>query len=137
MQIWQTANAGVLLSLDGTNILLDGVCKQVFPYQETPGSIRQELTKKLPDAVIYTHRHEDHFDESFVQVYKNAGVGAIIGPDDPLSTKVGTLNIIPVTTRHIGKSDVQHASFIIEGSKCVWFLGDAAPSEFRNRRELS
>ena len=29
-----------------------------------------------------------------------------------------------------------HCSFIIKGSRCVWFAGDAAPSELRGREDL-
>ena len=31
---------------------------------------------------------------------------------------------------------MEHASFILEGSRCVWFLGDAAPTQWRGREDL-
>ena len=36
MRVKRTANAGVLLELDGARILLDGVCGEIKPYLPTP-----------------------------------------------------------------------------------------------------
>jgi hypothetical protein len=38
-----------------------------------------------------------------------------------------------VETRHLGKTEpgLQHCSFVIEGSKCIWFMGDAAPVQMK------
>jgi hypothetical protein len=44
--------------------------------------------------------------------------------------------ITPVKTRHIGKTDIEHTSFIIEGEKCVWFTGDASPNDLINKKDL-
>jgi L-ascorbate metabolism protein UlaG (beta-lactamase superfamily) len=46
--------------------------------------------------------------------------------------QVGAVRITPVHSRHIGVAgkDTQHASFIIEGSACIWFTGDASPSQW-------
>ena len=50
-------------------------------------------------------------------------------------TVVNGVYILPVPSRHIGLAgkDVEHASFIIQGSRCVWFLGDAAPGQWRGK----
>jgi hypothetical protein len=45
---------------------------------------------------------------------------------------------MPVPSRHIGKAEpgLAHHSFIMEGSQCVWFMGDAAPLQWKNRSDL-
>ena len=45
---------------------------------------------------------------------------------------------MPVASRHLGMTgkECPHFSFILEGSRCVWFMGDAAPTQWRNRGEL-
>ena len=45
---------------------------------------------------------------------------------------------MPVESRHLGKVEpgLQHVSYIIEGSQCVWFVGDAAPIQWKNRNDL-
>ena len=44
MEIRRTANAGVLLKLDGVRILLDGLCDRVEGYLPTPPSFDWEIT---------------------------------------------------------------------------------------------
>lgn len=136
MEIRRTANAGVLLKLDGVSILMDGVCREVNPYPATPPEIKAELTANMPDAVAFTHAHKDHYDPGFAAqaLQKN---GVILGVSDCHGSmepkNVGAVRITPVASRHIGMAgkDVSHASFILEGSSCVWFTGDAAPTQWR------
>ena len=142
MEIKRTANAGVLLTLDGVTILLDGVNQPLKPYLGTPVHIRQGLLQTPPDLVAFTHRHPDHCDVSFVSDYLQNAAGPIMGPADiPFSSNsertVGGVKVTPVTNRHLGKAcDVQHMSFIIEGTRCVWFLGDASPLPWKSRQDL-
>ena len=142
MQIKRTASAGVLLELDGVRILLDGVCRKVEPYLETPVSVKEALLRNPPDAVAFTHCHADHYDETFVSAYLEKTAGPVMGPADiPFcqegSVRVGDVKITTVESRHLGKSDgAKHCSYVIEGSKCVWFLGDAAPAQWRKRTDL-
>ena len=82
MQLRRTANAGVLLKLDGVSILMDGVCREEYPYPATPPEIKAELTAKVPDAVAFTHAHNDHYDPDFAKAYLAAANGVIIGPED-------------------------------------------------------
>jgi L-ascorbate metabolism protein UlaG (beta-lactamase superfamily) len=138
MQIRRTACAGVLLTLDGTRLLLDGVGEQILTYPATPESIRQELRNDPPEGVLITHRHKDHYDASFVSSYVDLAAGPVIGPaqiPNAVCTDqtIGSLQITCVESRHIGKTDsTQHVSFVIRGSRCVWLTGDASPSLFRN-----
>ena len=135
MELRRTANAGVLLKLDGVTILMDGVCREVKPYPATPPEVKAELLANMPDAVAFTHAHKDHYDPGFAAeaLRKN---GVIFGPaacnGSMESGKVGPVRITPLESRHIGIAgkDTQHASFIIEGSTCIWFTGDASPSQW-------
>ena len=140
MKLTRTANAGVLLELDGVTILLDGVCREVKPYPATPPEIKAKLTEVIPDVVAFTHAHKDHYDPGFAAcaLQKN---GVILGPSDchgimePLV--VGNVKITPISSRHIGAAGktVNHASFLIEGSKKILFTGDTAPLQW-NRIEI-
>lgn len=132
MEIIRTANAGVLLRLDGKSILLDGVCGKVEPYLATPPEIRGSLLQDLPDAIAFTHTHEDHYDSLFVSDYLQNAAGPVMGPADiPYSTQeqqtIGAVTVSPVDSRHVGKTDcAEHRSYVIRGSRCLWFLGDAS-----------
>ncbi len=133
MEIRRTANAGVLLRLDDVTILLDGVCREVKPYPATPPQIRQELLQDLPDVVAFTHAHEDHYEPWFVSDYMQKTAGPVLGPAEiPFSREdglqIGTVSITPVESHHMGKTEpMGHRSYILQGSKCVWFMGDASP----------
>lgn len=141
MQLRRTANAGVLLKLDGVTILMDGVCREEYPYPATPPEIKAELTANLPDAVAFTHAHNDHYDPDFA-AYALQKNGVILGPADCHGTMepacVGTVKITPVTSRHIGAAGKStcHISFVIEGSQCVWFTGDCSPLYWKNKTDL-
>lgn len=142
MEIKRTAAAGVLLKLDGKSILLDGVSRRVDPYPETPALIRRELLENPADCMIITHQHADHYDEAFVSEYLQKAAGPILGPADiplcrPETKRIGQIMILPVASRHIGKTEpMEHKSFILMGSSCVWFLGDSSPLQWKMRPEL-
>ena len=144
MEITRTANAGVLLKLDGISVLLDGVCREVKPYPATPPEIKEQLLEELPDVVAFTHAHKDHYDPAFASAYQGKTGRVIFGPwlsgcqTTMECTRVGRVRIIPLSSRHIGVAGktTDHVSFILEGSQCVWFLGDAAPSVWRQKDAL-
>ncbi len=142
MKLRRTACAGVLLELDGKRFLLDGVGQALAPYQATPMDIRQQLMENPPDAVLLTHKHPDHYDGSFLSWFRENASGPILGPGDiPLAKqgaeRVGPVEITPVASRHIGRSDGSaHRSFLLQGSQCLWFLGDSSPQQWRSRLAL-
>ena len=72
MELRRTANAGILLRLDDKEILLDGVCREVKPYSATPQLELDRLMARWPDAVAFTHTHEDHFDPAYAESYHAA-----------------------------------------------------------------
>jgi L-ascorbate metabolism protein UlaG (beta-lactamase superfamily) len=135
MELKRTANAGVLLKLDGVTILMDGVCREVKPYPATPPEVKAELLANMPDAVAFTHAHKDHYDPGFAAESLRQN-GVIFGPavchGSMEPAQVGAVRITPMSSRHIGAAgkDTAHASFVIEGSVCIWFTGDASPSQW-------
>lgn len=136
MEILRTANAGVLLTLDGVSILLDGICKELFPYFGTPKDIRKELTLNFPDILAFTHYHDDHYDEEYENLYKTNTIRPVFGPDCDCFGEYKGIEIKKIPTRHIGKTEIEHVSFIIKGSKCVYFMGDSSPLEWKAKSDL-
>lgn len=140
MEIQRTANAGILLKLDGVSILLDGLCDRVEGYLPTPPVIAEGLLANLPDVLAFTHKHPDHCSEALLLPYRKHNLRPILGPEYlPLeAVRVGDVKITPVPSRHLGKTEpgLEHHSFIIEGSRCVWFMGDAAPLQWKERTDL-
>lgn len=137
LTVTRTANAGVLLELDGVRILLDGVCRQVVPYPVTPEHLKNALRENWPDVMAVTHHHPDHYDPVFTAEYEKATDKKAVDPTFVGSAvQWGNVRILPVESRHIGKFDCRHSSFVIQGSHCVWFMGDASPSQWKNRTDL-
>ena len=140
MEIQRTANAGVLLKMDGVSILLDGLADRVEGYLPTPPQIANRLLQDLPDALAFTHGHKDHCSEALLLPYRKQNLRPIYGPESLYlgAVKVGAVTITPVESRHLGRAEpgLQHVSFVLQGSKCVWFMGDAAPIQWKNRADL-
>ena len=143
MELRRTANAGVLLTLDGVSILMDGVCREVKPYPATPPEERARLENSFPDILAFTHTHKDHYDPGFAAAYLRQTNGVILGPEDIRGAvrgraEVGGVSVTVLPSRHIGAAGrtVPHVSFVVEGSKCVWFLGDSSPLLWKGRENL-
>ena len=140
MEIQRTANAGILLKLDGVSILLDGLCDGVEGYLPTPKSVAESIFAQQPDLLAFTHKHPDHCSEALLLPYRKQNLRPILGPEylPVRAVSVGDVKITPVASRHLGRTEpgLQHHSFIIEGSRCVWFMGDAAPLQFKDRSDL-
>ena len=136
MIIKRTANAGVMIELDGVTFLFDGVAEELAPYMGTPHHIRESLTKNPPDVVAFTHLHKDHYDKSYAEEYMKRTLRPVYGPEclPPQSTR--NIKIKTVANRHIGKTEISHISYIIYGSKCVWIMGDASPLDWKNADEF-
>ena len=131
MKIKRTANAGILLELDGKKILLDGVCDELSPYLGTPDDIRTELSANYPDVVAFTHMHPDHYVKRYADNYTKDTLRSCIGPECQSVNISAGIDLHAVDTRHIGKTEISHVSYVITGTKCVWFMGDASPLEIR------
>ena len=138
MRLSRVSNAGVLLELDGVKILLDGFCTGHGPYLATPADLRERLFLDPPDMLAFTHEHPDHFDAHGAEQYHKQTLRPVLGPENlPCGTTSrgisrGFVSVLPIKSRHIGKEyfHVPHVSYAITGSKSVWFLGDAVPSQW-------
>ena len=142
MKLKRTANAGILLTLDGVTILLDGVCREVKPYPTTPPEERERLMENWPQIVAFTHAHKDHYDPAYAAEFTKRTGRVVLGPESVKgsmkSQQVGNVTVTPIPSRHIGAEGktTPHSSFIIEGSACLWFLGDAAPTQWKTQQNL-
>ena len=140
MEIQRTANAGVLLKLDGVSILLDGLCDGIDIYLPTPSAVADSLLTNLPDVLAFTHNHPDHYSEALLLPYRKQNLRPIFGPEylPNEQLQVGEVGITALPSRHIGKNEpgLSHHSLIVKGSKCVWFMGDAAPLQWKDRADL-
>lgn len=140
MEIQRTANAGVLLKMDGVSILLDGLCDRVEGYLPTPPVIAQQLLADAPDLLAFTHYHKDHCSRALLSPYRKENLRSILGPESLHKgfVQVGNVTVTPVESRHLGKIEpgLEHVSYIVQGSRCVWFMGDAAPVQWKNRTDL-
>ena len=130
--------------MDGISVLLDGLCQKLWPYMETPEPIFQDLLRNPPDALCFTHWHADHFSEPLAAAFCEKNSRPIFGPERlPYATNfssgmIGGVRITPVVSRHLGKMEkgLSHVSYVLQGTKCVWFMGDAAPIQWRSREDL-
>lgn len=145
MEIRRTANAGILLTLDGVSILMDGVCREVKPYPVTPPEERNALSMCWPDVVAFTHAHKDHYDPGYAAAFERQTGGVILGPEDLPGCKAsyrmqkkGNVTVTAIASRHIGAAGktTSHASFVISGSKTVWFMGDSSPLQWKGKTDL-
>ena len=140
MEIQRTANAGVLLKLDGVSILLDGLCDRIEGYLPTTPEIARQLQENMPDLLAFTHYHKDHCSRALLSQYRKKNLRPILGPESLSQgvVQVGKVTVTPVASRHIGKIEpgLEHVSYVVQGSKCIWFVGDAAPIQWKNRTDL-
>ena len=124
--------------MDGVAILLDGLCDRVEGYLPTPGAIAEQMLVSPPDLLAFTHRHADHCSDALLFPYRKQNLRPILGPEllHMGAVKVGNVKITPIASRHLGKVEPGLQHVIIEGSRCVWFMGDAAPIQWKNRTDL-
>lgn len=139
MKLQRVSCTGVLLELDGVRLLLDGLCDGVGHYFGTPEHLAEALLADPPQVLAFTHVHEDHYSAPLAEQYYSKTLRPILGPEN-LPCKavchgvaIGQVSVRPVKSRHIGKEyfDVPHVSYEIRGSKNIWFMGDAAPAQWR------
>ena len=135
MELQRTCNAGILLKMDGASILLDGLCEGLGGYLPTPECLAESLLETPPDLLAFTHSHPDHCSRALLLPYKIQKLRPIFGPESlpERKVRVGEVTVTAVETRHLGKTepDLSHHSFVIEGSRCIWFMGDASPMQMK------
>lgn len=135
MELQRTCNAGILVKMDGVSILLDGLCEGLEGYLPTPAHLAKSLLDTPPDLLLFTHNHPDHCSDALLFPYKTQKLRPILGPESlpEKKVRVGEVTVTAVETRHLGKTEpnLSHHSFVIEGSKCLWFMGDASPIQMK------
>ncbi len=140
LEIQRTANAGVLLKMDGVAILLDGLCDRVGDYLPTPAHIAGQLLQSPPELLAFTHSHPDHCSSALLLPYKTQNLRPILGPESVSETpvRVGEVTVTAVETRHLGKTEpgLKHWSLVVQGSKTVWFMGDASPVSIKKMADF-
>jgi L-ascorbate metabolism protein UlaG (beta-lactamase superfamily) len=78
------ANAGVLLSIGGTDLLIDAPIRDgIPPYATSSASEREKLEQARSPydrvaAILITHWHEDHFDPRAVAAHMAANARAVL-----------------------------------------------------------
>ena len=112
MELRRTANAGVLLTLDDTKILLDGVSQEVKPYLATPPAEKEKLSSNWPDVVVFTHYHEDHCDSSYANDYSKATGRPVYGTSQMTGMvctdktfTAGNVRLTAASTRHMATTE--------------------------------
>lgn len=132
MKITKYTQSCMVLEKDGVSILID------------PGNVyanKHDLNElgKI-DAVIYTHRHADHFDESMYQLIVQKGIKCYSNPDvseiapevavvnDGDEFSIGSFNIKAIDLDHClmpdGSSGPPNTGFVFDGS--FFHPGDGA-----------
>lgn len=132
MLFLRTANAGGLIVSKDVNVLIDGVCGELFPYIKTPENKKKEFLLNPPQIVAYTHNHIDHYDEDFAECYKKITGRKILGVESIEELNCDGVTVSAIKTKHIGKENPAHFSFLIKGEKTVLFTGDASPLQWKN-----
>lgn len=155
--IW-FGHSTVLLNLDGMKILIDPMFSTyASPIKGTFKRFQPPVLslKELPsiDVIVISHDHYDHLDKKSIQFFKHQetrflvplgikryllkwGIAEhkITELDWHESSKMGSINFTATPAHHFsGRSFLGHnttlwASWVIEGSKKVFFSGDSAYS---------
>ena len=136
----RTSSCGGLLDLDGVRILLDAYSQPVNGYVGTPADVAAWVVHFPISVACFSHAHPDHFSADFARRLKNT---ILLGPEEvadelpdrmvlPDEIQVRRVRVEPIPCRHqgIAGSEESHLSFVVTGSQCVWYMGDAAPSQW-------
>lgn len=164
------SNCGLLFMTDEVLIIIDGVVRSDNKFTKHNLTLKKEINDMLMTfegsrAMLFTHCHNDHFDDAQVANYIiNGSVDKIILPFDiengiicsslgdsssdvvaisgeEYRIKVKNVNIRFIKSQHIeyeNYSDINHYSIELEFSeKCYLLLGDSAPSDLEHIMSLS
>jgi L-ascorbate metabolism protein UlaG (beta-lactamase superfamily) len=147
-RIYHTVNCGLYLLRDEVGIFLDGLHGgREFGYsdsfEETVEDCRTKtgVFKNL-QALLFTHKHIDHFDSKLIEVVDEKKQLLLYAPDweennvneqklgrDLAFFKIGSFKIYAITTIHDGKPELRaepHVSFLINTEEeSFFFAGDA------------
>ena len=148
--IFYTTNAGLYFSCGNSEILVDGIHDAgAVGFTPMPDEMKKQMASAEglfagQGALLFTHLHEDHYDEDMVREYieqhpetalcgpglESKGITDIEGNEDEYRYSYGDFNIIAYKTKHSGpkRMAVPHYSLLLKntGSGEVFFVaGDA------------
>lgn len=149
LQIYHTVNAGLYLWNGRSGLLIDALHGgKGVGFSDTSGRYVRMMQRKeaffgQTNDLLFTHMHEDHYDEGLVKEFLELNPDSLVyGPGldksnirpIPLEQGIGRLSIRDYTiytykTRHDGKAfaGCPHDSYLIEaGGELLWIGGDAA-----------
>lgn len=149
LQIYHTVNAGLYLWNGRSGLLIDVLHGgKGVGFSDTSGRYvcmmqRREAFFGQTNDLLFTHTHEDHYDEGLVKEFLELNPGSLVygpGLDKSnirpafLEQGIGRFSfrdytISAYTTRHDGKAfaGCPHDSYLLEaGGELLWIGGDAA-----------
>ena len=149
-RIFYTTNAGLYFSCGNSEILVDGIHDAgTVGFTPMPDEMKKQMASEEglfagQGALLFTHLHEDHYDEDMVREYieqhpetalcgpglESKGITDIGGNENEYRYRYRDFNIIAYKTKHSGskRMDVPHYSLLLKntGSDEVFFVaGDA------------
>lgn len=149
-RIFYTTNAGLYFSCGNSEILVDGIHDAgTVGFTPMPDEMKKQMASEEglfagQGALLFTHLHEDHYDEDMVREYieqhpetalcgpglESKGITDIGGNENEYRYHYRDFNIIAYKTKHSGskRMDVPHYSLLLKntGSDEVFFVaGDA------------
>lgn len=146
--VFHTVNCGLYFENEDTGVFIDGIFRGNHEgYSDTSEEtvekiIRREDPFKKLKALLFTHRHADHFCEEkverimsesrtllFAPEYSKSNMDMIMPRPDVTSFKVGSMQVFAITTLHDGDANLRkepHVSYVLNTEEETFFVaGDA------------
>ena len=147
-RVYHTVNCGLYFENENTGVLFDGVFQGHHEgYSDTSEeTIENIIQRKAPysrlKALLFTHRHHDHFNEEAVDrilslsrtqlyapEYEKSNAESLILRPDVTRIKIGSMLIYAIRTLHDGDANLRaepHVSYVINTEDETFFIaGDA------------
>lgn len=152
-RIFYTTNAGLYFCSDSSEILIDGIHDAAAAgYHPMNAEMRDQMKTEeglfaCSGALLFTHLHEDHYDEAAVNEYlerhpdtalwgpglQSRGLSDEEDKGDTVRFRYGDFRITAYRTKHSGSKrlDVPHCSFLLhnEAADEFFFIGGDAVLE--------
>lgn len=150
--VFHTVNSGLYFWKDGTGLLIDGLhTGSKVGFSDMPPELVQELNAHAGlfahlDGLVFTHFHEDHYDEERTTVALQAVPTPLLylpetsqctalvrssGPGEKI-LRIGAAEIFAADTLHDGPAfhgDIHESLLLKIGEECFFIAGDAALQE--------
>ncbi len=149
LQIYHTVNAGLYLWNGRSGLLVDALHGgKRAGFSDVPDRYIQMMRKREQffgqvNDLLYTHTHEDHYDEELVDEFLSLNPESLIyGPEPERNTilpdvsdqgksrlQIRDYTVYAFATEHAGETAriCRHVSYLIlSGEQAVWVSGDAS-----------